>query len=1060
MQALGPTARDLASWLPALRLNVPDQQLSARESLQNLTCAITSVGNFSAGTAAANLSLLMTGFGASCDGELVRHGIHGDTTRNESIAIDVPRFEAVIAIADPVRAWLPGCYLDGSVAVSMVPLRALSGSALCDRMELLVNETLTPLLVSLAGALPSTPPPLPPPSPPTPPHSPEPGGGLIDWTKSHAFAVAASVLDQYGAPFVDRIVDQLTNGTGTLHILLSLEAALLDPAVGALLVAPLVGASNGTSPLLNVSVQLQALHLAGLDSILSLSLKAPDTAHPQSLHVGIEAQSLRLGATVSILAAPTGSVVSGVGGGATDAMGLYGPALEETLEITLEMVNASMDVSMLWGLEAAPIASLQAAYADGSASSSSSATLLGCIQAATVEVNLTAIRAGSGRAPGIGIVRVAAPGSDEKHLGTTLNQTQRWLQYTFGPNVAADLATVALNNVVKPRLELALQAALLNQSALCELPSPAAPPPAFSRKEEVSYAVGGALYAVLATLVLVRFLQQRRTKQRAAANRLLDAQHAADNRLLDALLDAQSPRLERRAQRAEPSPTAYYEVTHSGTALPLIGHRRLTEEPAWAALADHSDLAIRLLVPLLLAIQAVLSAQLALGSVWSSTKLVLGRSRELPLYDSTFWDNVKQFWDSQDEATAVLLVMASGVQPVVKIGIMSAAWWLPLPPYLRNRAITMQELTAKYSMVAAYVNAYLLIVFSLSLKLPPSPRRSEAAIALEPNAAEPIAEIVTDVLPGEVLFVYAQIVAQATITLLRVLHDRAAASQPSTAAAEAEAEAATITANLANLAAIDVDSWFPTAPTPNTGAVASGKPRALRIPSCSTVIGVACGAVASAASLSMVVHGGQLYGVELSSVSFEYTGLLAPWIDASGPEWVMGANGSLTSTYALGELPSLVRERVLNDDAVRDNLVFWTWALPIVTPAATIALSLLLALLWGQAAAAGGRRRARSGGRTHRLIGLVHRALQLLAPWSFLEVYALGVLVLVPDVRTVAHFVFDEDRCPAAISTDLGESCLEIDGHFTDGTWVLVGTAFLIFCTVQLAILRLGPQAQ
>jgi hypothetical protein len=346
----------------------------------------------------------------------------------------------------------------------------------------------------------------------------------------------------------------------------------------------------------------------------------------------------------------------------------------------------------------------------------------------------------------------------------------------------------------------------------------------------------------------------------------------------------------------------------------------------------------------------------------------------------------------------------------------------------------------------------------LSLRLPPSPRRSEAAIALEPNAAEPIAEIVTDVLPGEVLFVYAQIIAQATITLLRVLHDRAAASQPSsTAAAEAEAEAA---ARTANLAAIDVDSWFPAARTPSTSAVVSGKPRALRIPSCSTVIGVACGAVASAASLSMVVHGGKLYGVELSSVSFEYTGLLAPWIDASGPEWTMGANGSLTSAYALGELPSLVRERVLNDDAVRDNLVFWTWALPIVTPAATIALSLILALLWGQAAAAGGRRRARAGGRTHRLIGLVHRALQLLAPWSFLEVYALGVLVLVPDVRTVAHFVFDENRCPAAISTDLGESCLEIDGHFTDGTWVLVGTAFLIFCTVQLAILRLGPQAQ
>ena len=1055
---LGNVARDLASWLPALRLNVPDQQLSARESLQNLTCAITSVGNFSAGTAAANLSLLMTGFGASCDGELVRHGIQGDTTRNESISIDVPRFEAVIAIADPVRAWLPSCYLDGSVAVSTVPERALSGSALCDRMELLVNETLTPLLVSLAGALPSTPPPLPPmppPSPPSPLRSPEPGGGLIDWTKSHAFAVAASVLDQYGAPFVDRIVDRLTNGTGTLHILLSLEAALLDPST---LVAPLVGASNGTSPLLNVSVQLQALHLAGLDSILSLSLKAPDTAHPQSLHVGIEAQSLRLGATVSILAAPTGAFVSGFGGGATDAMGLYGPALEETFEITLEMVNASMDVSMLWGLDAAGIASLQAAYADGSASSSSSAALLGCIQAATVEVNLTAIRAGFGRAPGIGIVRVAAPGSDEKQLGTMLNQTQRWLEDAFGPNVAADLAMVALNNAVKPRLELALQAALLNQSAVCELPSPAAPQPAFSKKEEVSYAVGGALYALVATLVMARFLQQRRTKQRAAANRLLDALHAADNRLLDALLDAQSPRLERRAQRAEPSPTAYYEVTPSGTSLPLVGHRCQAEEPAWAALADHSDLAIRLLVPLLLAIQAVLSAQLALGSVWSSTKLVLGPSRELPLYESTFWDNVKQFWDSQDEATAVLLVMASAVQPVVKIGIMSAAWWLPLPPYLRNRAITMQELTAKYSMVAAYVNAYLLIVFSLSLRLPPSPRRFEAAIALEPNAAEPIAEIVTDVLPGEVLFVYAQIIAQATITLLRVLHDRAAASQPSsTAAAEAEAEAA---ARTANLAAIDVDSWFPAARTPSTSAVVSGKPRALRIPSCSTVIGVACGAVASAASLSMVVHGGKLYGVELSSVSFEYTGLLAPWIDASGPEWTMGANGSLTSAYALGELPSLVRERVLNDDAVRDNLVFWTWALPIVTPAATIALSLILALLWGQAAAAGGRRRARAGGRTHRLIGLVHRALQLLAPWSFLEVYALGVLVLVPDVRTVAHFVFDENRCPAAISTDLGESCLEIDGHFTDGTWVLVGTAFLIFCTVQLAILRLGPQAQ
>jgi len=241
-----------------------------------------------------------------------------------------------------------------------------------------------------------------------------------------------------------------------------------------------------------------------------------------------------------------------------------------------------------------------------------------------------------------------------------------------------------------------------------------------------------------------------------------------------------------------------------------------------------------------------------------------------------------------------------------------------------------------------------------------------------------------------------------------------------------------------------------TAPSSPAGlSTISLKHARLRRPAGWAVVGVAVGAVASAALLATVLR--------LANVRFEYSGLLAPYIDASGGEWLRGANGTLTSQYSLAQLPGLVSRRINNDDTIRDHLVFWTWALPIVMPCVTIGLSLLLAVLWGGAA------RTMSSARRHgfieQLIAGVHRALQLLAPWSFLEAFALSLLILVPDMQTVAHFIFDEGRCPDGLLKQLdADSCLDIRGEFATGTWLMVALAVLNVATAQLAILQLDPE--
>lgn len=308
------------------------------------------------------------------------------------------------------------------------------------------------------------------------------------------------------------------------------------------------------------------------------------------------------------------------------------------------------------------------------------------------------------------------------------------------------------------------------------------------------------------------------------------------------------------------------------------------------------------------------------------------------------------------------------------------------------------------------MNAYLLIVFAFELRLPP-PFHSEATILV-------------DVFWGEVLFVYAQVLAQITLTALRLVHDRQArlASQ--------QATSSRVPHQGFSSARIDCDAY--------------GTSAQLRPPAWAAVC-VGIGAVASTALLASVLH--------TPSVEFEYTGLLAPYIDAYGSEWTRGANRSLTSHYSLGAVPTLVRQRITNDPAIRDHLVFWTWALPIVAPALVIGLCMLLALLWGVA-----RRPMASATWSQWAISRAHRSLQLLAPWSYIDAFALALLILVPDMATVAHFIFDEGHCPTALTSMGAGSCLEIRGQLVSGTWLLMALAVLTIGTAQFAIVWLRPR--
>ena len=173
-------------------------------------------------------------------------------------------------------------------------------------------------------------------------------------------------------------------------------------------------------------------------------------------------------------------------------------------------------------------------------------------------------------------------------------------------------------------------------------------------------------------------------------------------------------------------------------------------------------------------------------------------------------------------------------------------------------------------------------------------------------------------------------------------------------------------------------------------------------------------------------------------------GVLAPFIDTGGSsDWDQRTDGTLTSAYRLLEVPGLIEQRMAQV-GYRNQSIFWFVLNILAAPAASIALSLAVAVAWSCRAPL-------------RLVAGLQRALQLLMPWAFLEAYAVALLILVPEMQFVAHWIFNADgTCPLPV--DEGLSCLEIRGEFTPGTWVMVGLMVTYFATAQLAVYGLRPR--
>ena len=422
----GPV-NDLAAWLASLQLAVPDHELTSRESFQNVRCGLSTIGNISARTLTNDTIALATSFGGQCEGQLVRHGIVVDTVTNETLAIAAPIVEANFALSlDPPLVWLPSCRLVGSVVADTLPSVALTGASLCTHLNEFANSTLTPLLVAVNELVPDRP--RSPPSPPTPPRSPPPVDAqpLVDWSKSRALAIATKLLEAHGSELVDSLVDRWTNGTGVLPLRRGEteeddgESGSFDSGLNSgPEVAWMVGgggvtrASIGNTSLLNGSVQITSLSLGGLDSLRSLEVGAVSSEEPQSLHLSTAADGLWLAASVRVTAVPRG----GGDAGAPGAMSLEGAALDETLEIVVEIANASLDMSMLWAVRSDALAALRGVLL--ASTPSTAAAVSSCLHAATAVINLSNLRVG-GAAPSIVLGTV---GSLERQLGEVCRAT-------------------------------------------------------------------------------------------------------------------------------------------------------------------------------------------------------------------------------------------------------------------------------------------------------------------------------------------------------------------------------------------------------------------------------------------------------------------------------------------------------------------------------------------------------------------------------------------------------------------------------------------------------------
>lgn len=137
--------------------------------------------------------------------------------------------------------------------------------------------------------------------------------------------------------------------------------------------------------------------------------------------------------------------------------------------------------------------------------------------------------------------------------------------------------------------------------------------------------------------------------------------------------------------------------------------------------------------------------------------------QQLTLYRSTFWDNVKQFWNAGAQIVAVLIVFGGLVQPIVKAIVFVILSLAPISHSVFDQMLSVQEFTSKLSLAPFYVEAILLLCLSYTFVVKPLNLKARVFIETE---------------VGLVCFMFAQLTAFALANVLRVLHRARTAPTP------------------------------------------------------------------------------------------------------------------------------------------------------------------------------------------------------------------------------------------------------------------------------------------
>jgi hypothetical protein len=90
----------------------------------------------------------------------------------------------------------------------------------------------------------------------------------------------------------------------------------------------------------------------------------------------------------------------------------------------------------------------------------------------------------------------------------------------------------------------------------------------------------------------------------------------------------------------------------------------------------------------------------------------LDENGRIELYQATFKDNVKQFWDADAGAVAAVLIFSGLVQPAIKCVVLGLVAFRPMSLENRERFLEVQEATSKLTTAPFYVEAILLMAFT------------------------------------------------------------------------------------------------------------------------------------------------------------------------------------------------------------------------------------------------------------------------------------------------------------------------------------------------------------